>query len=208
MENIRCITAAAVIVAVALFPKASEAGENNAGWYAGAAVGHAELAVDDQILVGNGDLSDTAFSLYGGHRFGRYFAVEGSLADLGDFQYTADTCGQVCVPELAVTQFQHSAVRFDVSVVGSVPLGKRLHAYGSVGLASTYLETVTRTRLGTDEIEKNDLSAIYGVGLRAAFDSPWSVRLAWNRSAHSRDSDLDVGTFWLGAQYRFGARAP
>jgi opacity protein-like surface antigen len=207
MEMIRSAAAVAFIAAAAWFPSTSEAARNSAGWYAGAEVGNAKLFVDDQIIIEQEDLSDTVLSLYGGYRFGRHFAVEGTLADLGDFHYTAGTCGSFCIPELALTQFQHSATRLDVSVVGAVPLGEWLQAYGRVGLASTNLETVTRSLAGTDEIERNDLSAVYGVGLRASFGSPWSVRLQWNRSSQSKGSDLDVGTVWLGAEYQFGGRA-
>jgi len=204
MQRILSISAAVLIAAMAWLPSVSQAAESNAGWYAGASIGQAKLSVSNQRIVGDEGLSDTTLSVHTGYRFGRYFAVEGSFADLGDFHYTANTCRDACIPELASTRFEHSATRLDLAVIGAVPLGRRLQAYGRVGLASTELETVTRTVLGTNQSQTNDLSAVYGVGVRASFDSAWSVRLQWDRSSFSKGNDLDFSTLWLGAEYQFG----
>jgi opacity protein-like surface antigen len=208
MDRSRGIAAAVIVTTLACLPSATEAAERPSGWYAGTNVGQTRISVDNQLIVGDRDLSDTGLSVHGGHRFGRHFAVEGSFADLGDFQYTADTCrAEVCVPELALTQFQHSATRIDLSVLGAVPLGEWLEAYGRVGVASTNLETVTRTLVGASSSEGSDLSAVYGIGLRTSFGSPWSLRLQWDRSSYSEAAELDVSSLWLGAEYEFGGQA-
>jgi len=207
MKSLVSVTAAVVVAALAGFPNASEAAEKSAGWYAGVNVGHSKLSAHDRNIVADEDLSDTSLAVHGGYRFSRYFAVEGSFADLGGFHYVADTCLDVCIPEQASTRFQHTATRLDLSLVGSLRLGERLQADGRVGVASTNLKTETRTLAGANQYDRSDLSAVYGVGLRVSFESPWSVRLQWDRSAHSKGNDLDVGTLWLGGEYQFGGQA-
>ncbi len=206
MAKIRNVAAGIVIVAVSAVSGNSVAAETRKGWYVGADIGHAKLSLDNQNTIGETDLSDTAVSVRGGHAFSRHFAVEATYSDLGNYRYTLDNCLDVCVPESESTEFRHSVTRLDLSLVGRIPLGERLEAYARAGVASTTLETEARNLLGASRSERSDVSGVYGVGLRARLSGPWSLRLQWDRGSYSDRIDLDVDSFWLGAEYQFGRR--
>ncbi|MFZ5841262.1 MAG: porin family protein [Pseudomonadota bacterium] len=206
MARTRFIAAGIAIAAASVLSQSAAATEAPASWFVGADVGHARLSLDNQSTIGATDLSDTAVSVRGGRAFGRYFSVEATYSDLGNYRYVLDTCPEACIPEVASTEFRHSGTRVDLSLVGRVPLGNGLEAFGRAGLASTTLETEARTMLGVTTSDSNDLSGVYGLGLRAFLDSSWSLRLQWDRVSHSKGMDLDVDAFWLGAEYRFGRR--
>ncbi len=207
MAKIRNVAAGIVIVAVSAVSGNSVAAETRKGWYVGADIGHAKLSLDNQNTIGETDLSDTAVSVRGGHAFSRHFAVEATYSDLGNYRYTLDNCREVCVPELASTEFRHSVTRLDLSLVGRIPLGERLEAYARAGVASTTLETTeARILAGASKSEKSDLSGVYGLGLRAFLSGPWSLRVQWDRGSYSNSMDLDVDSFSLGAEYQFGRR--
>lgn len=171
------------------------------GWYVGADVGRSELKFD-----GGADSSDTAFAVHGGYRFGRYFAVEASYADLGSFGYTLDCPpGLACVPELFPQQTDVSARRLDLALLGIVPFGDRWEAHAKLGYARTKFDTTVRVgQFGISDFSDDNSDLIYGVGLRFHFDPPWSLRLQWERIPDINDSNEDLDALWLGAEYRFG----
>lgn len=207
MAKIRNVAAGIFIVAASAASGDLAAAETSPGWYVGADIGHSKLSLDDQNTIGDTDLSDTSISVRGGHAFARHFAVEATYADLGNYRYTLKTCSAaVCVPETVPTEFSHSVTRLDLSLVGRIPLGERLEAYARAGVASTTLETDARNILGASRSERSDVSGVYGLGLRALLSGPWSLRLQWDRGSYSDRIELDVDSFWLGAEYQFGRR--
>ncbi len=206
MAKTRNVAAGIFIVAASAVSGNSAAAETRTGWYVGADIGHAELSLDNPKTIGGTDLSDTSISVRGGHAFGRHFAVEATYADLGNYRYTLDTCIEACSPELASTEFRHSVTRLDLSLVGRIPLGERLEAYARAGLASTTFDTEARNMLGDSRSGRSDVSGLYGLGLRALLSGSWSLRLQWDRGSYSNNMDLDVDSFWLGADYQFGRR--
>lgn len=203
MAKIGNLAAAIFIVAASAASGDSAAAETNRGWYVGADIGHAELSLDNQNIIGGADLTDTAVSVRGGHAFGRYFAVEATYSDLGNYRYTLDNCIEACSPELASTEFRHSVTRLDLSLVGRIPLGERLEAYARAGVASTVFDTQARNMLGASRSERSDVSGVYGLGLRTLLRGPWSLRLQWDRGSYSNNMEVDIDSVWLGAEYQF-----
>jgi len=206
MAKIRLLAAVNFMVAVSVVSGNAAAAEPITGWYVGADIGHSIISLDNQNTIGDTDLSDTTVLVRGGYAFGHHFAVETTYSDLGNYRYTLDNCREVCVPEFASTEFRHSLTRLDLSLVGRIPLGERLEAYARAGVASTTLDTDARNLAGTSTSDRSDFSGVYGLGLRALLSGPWSLRLQWDRGSYSNIMDLDVGSFWLGAEYQFGRR--
>jgi OOP family OmpA-OmpF porin len=172
---------------------------SDAGWYVGASAGRTDLTYPD----GGGDLEADGYAVHGGYRFNRHFAVEAGYADLGDarFQYDCPS-GLVCVPENYPITFSQDFSRADIALVGILPVNARFDLFAKVGYAQArYEESVRFGTSGTARESDDSSETIYGVGARLNFDSPWSLRLQWDRS---EVSDVDVDGYWLGVEYRFG----
>jgi opacity protein-like surface antigen len=199
-------TAATVIMVASLLTAHSAMAETGAGWYAGANIGSAKSSLDNRLSIENEDLSATAVAIHGGYRFARHFAIEATYADMGDYRYTLTNCIEVCIPELVPAEVEHSVKRLDLALAGSISVGERLEAYARLGVANTSVDTKARSLSGTSQRERSGLAATYGVGMRAHFDGPWSLRLQWDRTRYSEDLEMDIDVVWLGAEYRFGNR--
>src|SRR3990170_8542390 len=75
----------------------------DAGWYAGGSVGRAWADIDGRRITRelqaagfattsiSQDQRDTAFKLFSGYRFNKYFALEGGYFDLGEFSFVSTT---------------------------------------------------------------------------------------------------------------------
>lgn len=200
--------AAVLFLGVAGAPLACAAAGIDNGWYVGADAGRSEISPDDLRTIGETDFTDTGVAVHGGYRFARHFAVEATYADLGSFSYTLDTCTGICIPELASLHVEQSGKRVDLTLVGSIPLGDRLDAYARAGVARTEFETSARSLLGTSRSENSEFAGVFGVGMRLDFNTPWSLRLQWDRSRYSEDMKTDVDALWLGVEYRPGSRRP
>ncbi|MEG3192921.1 porin family protein [Lysobacter sp. D1-1-M9] len=199
--------AVAIIVAVAsgFSAQATAADGVGPGWYLGADLGHAEIEPEAQAVVSNKDLSDTAFAIHGGYRVNPYVAIETAYADLGDYSYRLD-CPEFCAPEAFPQDISVSGVRWDLSLVGSIPLGKRFEAYAKVGIAHTEVESEIRSLWANLRSTDSSSDALYGVGMRLHFDAPWSLRLQWDRTPQVGEDQSEVDAWWLGVEYRFASR--
>ena len=108
-------------------------------FYGGAALGQSRARIDaDRIsagLLGLGlnttsmarDEKDTAYKLFGGYQFNRYFGLEAGYFNLGEFSFTATT-------QPAGTLDGRIRVQgLNLDLVGTLPLTERLSAIGRVG---------------------------------------------------------------------------
>ena len=167
------------------------------GWYVGGSVGEGQ--VDYSGGVGR---STDAFGIHGGYRFNRHFSIEAEYADMGSVGFSYD-CPAVCAPEAYPLRVRQEFSRADVAAIATLPLSDRFEAFAKLGYGRVRLEQTMRpgilpvVRGGTTSSE-----AVYGLGLRWHFESPWSLQLQWERTeASAVDIDLDMVS--LGMEYRF-----
>ncbi|MDP3516473.1 MAG: outer membrane beta-barrel protein [Pseudohongiella sp.] len=187
------------------------------GWYIGANLGESRADIDDERIVAR-LLSDgfrtvalretedqTGFKIFTGYQFNRNFAVEGGYFDLGQFSYTAR------MEPWAIMTGDAKMRGLNVDLVGFLPLGEKLSAFGRAG--AIYAETRDRFRgygpviIDPFNAHKTEASWKYGAGLQYDFTDKVAMRLEAERyrfdDAIGNDGDIDL--FSLGVVYRFGS---
>jgi len=142
------------------------------------------LGSSDSNLGGAIDSTDTAWKMFGGYQFNKYFAVEGGFIDLGN----ASTAG---------ASFDSKA--WQASAVGSLPMTEQFALTGKLGIA----RTATDISAGGSD---HNTDPTYGLGLRYDINRQIGIRGEWERFRVSGNpfagkSDTDV--FSINAIYRF-----
>lgn len=133
----RSVTLAALACLVA--SAASPAIAQDHFGYGGLSAGHSRARIDEDRIatsqLGAGfststsarDEGSTAYSLFAGYQFNRYFALEGGYFDLGKFGFTSST-----VPAGSLrSEFKVRGVNADV--LGFLPLSDRFSVFGRLG---------------------------------------------------------------------------
>ena len=167
---------------LALLAGASAFGANapdDKGFYAGAGVGQSfvdEAGYDDE---------DTAFSVFGGYQFNRYFAVEGAYTDFGKIE-----------PEALGSDLEADAA--SITAVGIVPITDKFSAYAKAGFSRWNLDTELPAVTGTQDDSGTDPT--YGLGVQYNITDAVSLRGEYNRF-EVEDIDLDVAQ--LQVRYSF-----
>ena len=115
------------------------------GFYAGAGVG--QSFVDE----GNYDDEDTAFSVFGGYQFNRYFGLEAGYADFGKLE-----------PRGTGAELEANSVY--LTAVGTVPFTDKFSGYAKAGFQRWDLDTSIPSVVGNDDDSGTDPT--YGVGLQ------------------------------------------
>ena len=186
MPQARAAVAIALIAGGGL--GATGARSQESGFYLGGSLGQArftEWCVDDPSVLSCDD-KDSAWKIFGGYRFNRYFAVEGTYVDWG----TAS--GTVAAPggPRSVSAEQTS---MGVAAVGSFPFTPEFSVFGKAGFLLTEQETPASSTTQRDETELH-----YGLGLSFAFVPGWAARAEWERT-----DKLKVEMLSIGVEYRF-----
>lgn len=140
------------------------------GFYAGAGVG--QSFVDER----NYDDEDTAFSVFGGYQFNRYFSLEGGYADFGKLR-----------PRGAGDDLEASSVY--LTAVGSVPITDNFSAYAKAGVQRWDLDTAIPGVIGNND--DNGTDPTYGVGVQYRFTDHLALRGEYSRF-EIEDTDLDL----------------
>ena len=165
--------------------------QDDTSWYAGVSVGHTRATIDDARILGslgaNGfpdatisdSNNDTGYKVFGGYRFNRNFALEGSYFDLGKFGYTARS-----TPANTLTgQMQLRGVGLDAVLIA--PLTERFSVFGKVGAqyseARDSFSSTGAIIVGDRNPNKSELNPKLGVGLQYAFSDALSVRAELER---------------------------
>jgi OOP family OmpA-OmpF porin len=140
------------------------------GIYAGAGVGQAfvdEGAYDDE---------DTAFSVFGGYQFNKYFGLEAGYADFGKIE-----------PDGAGPALEGDSAYF--TAVGTLPITERLSAYAKAGLHRWNVDTSLPGLTGNDDDSGTDPT--YGVGAQYRFTDRVALRGEYSRfEVEDLDADL------------------
>ena len=208
--------AASVLAGLATVPAAAA----DSGWYIGANAGQSRANIDDDAieadLAGAGlttiDMRDDdrhfGFKAFGGYQFNRYLALESGYVGLGKFGFEALTSP----PGSLRGEMKIRGV--DVSVLGFLPLGEKLSAFGRVGALYSeskvsYVTTGAVNVLDPDFKERKT-SYKFGVGLQYNFFDALGMRVEAERNrvddAVGNKGDIDLVS--LGLVYRFGTSRP
>lgn len=158
------------LVAVIASAAAFGAQAADKGFYAGAGVGQSfvdEGAYDDE---------DTAFSVFGGYQFNRYFGLEGGYADFGKLE------SRGAGPELEASSVYLTAV-------GTLPITDKFSAYAKAGIQRWDLDTAIPSVVGNSDDSGTDPT--YGLGVQYRFTDHVALRGEYSRF-EIEDTDLDL----------------
>lgn len=191
----------------------------NSAWYMGAGIGQSRLDMDSRQvrdLSANGqtvtsysaDERDVGYKLFAGKQLNKYFALELSYFDLGEFNYRATTTGGGVLA--SQTEYRGGAL----DLVGQLPLTERLSLLGRAGLqytkASTSFSGNRLNALGNpNPPNEGRRNAKVGLGIEYKLTEALALRgeverLRVNDAAGNR-GDIDFGTVSL--VYKFGRPA-
>jgi OOP family OmpA-OmpF porin len=208
-----------VAVLLTIATGATWAGDET-GWYGGANIGQSRAHIDDnritQNLLGagatatsiNNDDQETAYKIFGGYQFNRYFALESGYFNLGNFGFKATT-----VPSGTLQGGMKLQGIDIIDAVGIYPFTKKLSAFGRIGV--NYAEAKDSFS-GTGAVtvldaHPNGWDTNYkaGFGLQYAFTSSFGIRTEFERY---RINDVvghrgDVDLLSVGLVYRFGDKS-
>lgn len=167
-------------------------GQQDRGFYIGGSIGQMD-AGGDCPSGRSCDFKDTAWKVFGGYKFNRHLAVEGTYGDWGEITESTTVSG---VP-VTVTGEIWSA---GVAALGMLPLGgDRFSLFGKAGLLYTEQKvtgtapgiiTITETRDGTE--------LHWGFGAMFNITGSLGLRAEWERL---HDSEVDIMS--IGIQYKF-----
>jgi OOP family OmpA-OmpF porin len=184
------------------------------GFYAGLSIGQSKFpgACDSSsgVTLSNCKDTDTAWKIFGGYQFNPYLAVELGYNDFGRISSdaTVSMAGSTFAGNAKI-----EATAFELTGVGSLPLGQQFSLYGKLGVY--YAETkssanVTRTTppfaSGSSSASDNNSNLTFGFGARYDLTKNIGLRAEWQRfSKVGGDStgkgDIDV--LAIGGLYRF-----
>jgi OOP family OmpA-OmpF porin len=171
---------------------AAPAAAQDRGFYVGGSLGQSEHSDQCEDVPGgiSCDDKDTAWKVFGGYQFNRYFAVEGGYTNLGEATASA--------PGVTVTD---EATAFEVVAVGMYPVIDRLSVYGKVGLFRGEIERSSNNpAVDTGTNSQTDIT--FGVGLRYDITRQIAVRAEWQRYTDVGElTDIDVIS--IGALFKF-----
>lgn len=173
MKKNKLLTHALLAVLFGAAAFGAQAAENK-GFYAGAGAGQSyvdEGAYDDE---------DTAFSVFGGYQFNRYFGLEAGYADFGKLQ-----------ADVAASDLEADAAY--LTAVASVPVTDKFSAYAKAGFQRWNLDAPVTT-VGT--VDDSGTDPTYGVGVQYRFNDAFALRGEYSRF-EIEDADLDLAQVQL-----------
>lgn len=158
------------------------------GFYLGGSVGQSDFddsnAVPDLITSGTVDGTDTGYKIFGGYQFNQNFGVELAYVDLGKATYSGTFFGA------PVTGGTVKTSGFNISAVGTLPLGSSFALFGKVG-AFAWEAKANDTTGGVSFSGKEDGTDLsYGLGASYNFTKNVGVRAEWERFKAVGDIDL------------------
>jgi OOP family OmpA-OmpF porin len=210
---LRSIVAVAL---VAIFAAAPRADAQDLRFYVGGGAGPSTMEFEKDSLQISGvlsstftetDASSTAFKVYGGWRFNRFFAGEVGIVDFGKFRATRT----VNPPGNGTVSAQIEVTGVYLDAVGTIPIGNSFELQAKVGAlaSSTYAD---RSHTGAITVNGNEDGSHEETNLHVSVGAEWrvtqriAVRLEYDRAYGVGDANTgqgDVSAFFLGANYRF-----
>lgn len=207
----------AAMVATLLVSASAMADDSKAGWYVGANVGQSDAHVDkeqlDDIWARQGanastsfDDKDLAYSLNGGYRFNKFFALEGSYIDFGRFDYRS----RVSSPASDTVTGHYAADGWTLAGVGILPLEHGFSLYGKAGLIDSNVKLSAHSQEGNVSLQGDshrDINPMLGLGVGYDLTRNVEGTLEWNRFINVGSTDgtarADLNLVAVGLHYNF-----
>lgn len=133
------------------------------------------------------DKQDTAIGVFVGHQIDKFSAIEVGYYDLGKF--SASGAGGTTTTELK---------GFELSGVGSLPLGARFSLFGKFGVFRWNLEQSSAGTGGNFSQSKTGTDVTYGFGMRFNLTNSFALRAQYQRYR-------DIGDGTTGGKSEFDA---
>ena len=160
----------------------------DAGWYVGASVGQSKAKdVCSGLPAGvSCDDKDTAYGIFGGYQFNKYFGAELGYTDLGK----AEASGLGLKETIKVKGFE-------LLGVGTFPINPQFEVYGKLGFFRWDLNDSCPS-CGVADTNETGTDLTYGLGVKYNFTKNWGVRAQYQRykdignDATTGKSDVDV----------------
>ena len=134
------------------------------------------------------DASSDAWKIYGGTELNKFFALELTYYDLGDFD---DAQGG--------TTFHASIDAWDLAFRGIIPLGKHFELFGRLGYSYMSVESSTTIGLSSVSVDGSNWELLYGAGVGVKLGERFGLRAEWE--AWDVADSLDAWS--VGAYFRF-----
>ncbi len=193
----------AAIAVLALAQPAMSQEENESGPYVGGGYGEFDVSIDDidglTDAVQDLDSDDSAYKLFFGWRFNRFFSLEADYIDLGNPRGNFDASGTSGDYQLELSGFAGYAI-------GTLPIGI-FELSGKIGYYFHDVEiNVDLDNIGPgngDVIGTDDSgeAVVYGVGAGVTLFDSLNAKLEYE--LFDVDELDDAYAFWLTAAWRF-----
>ncbi|MFZ5465215.1 MAG: outer membrane beta-barrel protein [Pseudomonadota bacterium] len=206
---------AAVVLTVAL--GAVGTAQAQEGWYGGISFGSSNAELKEGLAPAAGatgftigrDERDPGYKVLLGYRLGRYFAVEGGYAHLGEFRLTRD----VTAPTVGSVNADVRMKGLVIDAVGLLPMGERFSLFGKAGAFLSETKTFRATSgaatlpagTGSSAI-KDELNPKVGLGLQYDLGRAVTLRGEWERYwkvGDAQTGEQDVDLYSVGLKFRF-----
>jgi OOP family OmpA-OmpF porin len=202
MKYIRALTAVTLIASVALTSVPAFA--QDAGFYAGGAIGQSRLKGACDGLTIACDDKDTAWKIFGGYQFNKNFGLEVGYVDMGKANASGTITGVAVNGEIKGKGWEFLGV-------GTIPFTGNLSGYGKLGLVRWDVDAFASAALGGNIAVGNasdkGTSATYGLGLKYDFTKNVGARLEWQRYNNigndSTTGQGDVDLYSVGIVFKF-----
>lgn len=200
---LRPILPLAAIALLVAAPRAFAQEENESGPYVGGGYGEFDVTIDDidglTDAIQDLDTDDSAYKLFFGWRFNRFFSLEADYIDLGNPRGNFDASGTSGDYQLELSGFAGYAI-------GTLPIGI-FELSGKVGYYFHDVEiNVDLDNIGPgngDVIGTDDSgeAVVYGVGAGVTLFDSLNAKLEYE--LFDVDELDDAYAFWLTAAWRF-----
>jgi OOP family OmpA-OmpF porin len=190
----KCVLSLAAVLITAALPLSAA----DTGFYVGAGIGLSSLDVYEFYptlgdAIENGDL---AYKAYGGYRFSKFLAVEGSYALLGSPQWQErNVLGNRETAEVSVKGW-------DAFVVGILPVSKSFDIFAKVGLIAWDTE-ITSVRIQEVIFSESESGTDPAYGLGFGWWVGTNVTLRLEGEVLTIGDYDDVGQYSVGVSYTF-----
>ncbi len=156
-------------------------------FYLGASVGKTGLKVDEFNSTFDGN--DTAYKVFAGYRFIKFFGLEGGYVDFGSPSDSRDGI-----------DLEFDATAWDLFAVGVIPVAEHFELFGKAG----FFRWDTNVRLSGAMVARESDSgndAAYGIGLAIKPSKLIAIRLEYERFKVANTDDLNLTS--VGVDFRF-----
>lgn len=160
------------------------AADNN--WYMGASIG--QNKGDSEVTAGTASLdeTDTAWKIYGGYNFNKYFALELFYADLGELSLKGNNGDTFSYKGTAYSFTANNASltteveSVGLNVLATYPVHKHFEPFAKLGLHRYDVEsTVTASSISSSSVSDDGTDLLYGLGFKIPITESISVIAEW-----------------------------